>query len=465
MWSLDTYFGRVHSRISQRGPQMVDARIWRTERTNPFAKAAPPHNSKIRTSIIGSLSFVQAATYTQPQHSTFGSLNHTARNRAVLSSPPPTLPETSTNCFMKLLGRHSRTLRRWLLLLVVPPLLRQGVVGQQEPTCDSAKADAVHWLNLRGQCTNVSPLCECGHTDDGIFYGACADQNVQCSSMDSSVCGSQSSAVAYGHASATYAVVYVWQYTTSARTEKLSWVRSFDGTCTFAIEQISGATTYCACQWTNCNGAAAEINFLYVDCSNYESGAIADECLDGLGVSTGSVLEGLAVTFGGQCAAADGTDLVPVPAPIPSGGGGGNTPSGPGPTPASTPSSSGSVPTSTTSSRTVKATKKNVGAIVGAVVGVLLAVLATSGLYARHHQQNQPVDSTAAGTEEEGKDPPVGSDGHGEPTTSPSDSFDEAPAASEPEADIIVGPVSDPAHTREYIDESGARVVEEVYYL
>ena len=229
---------------------------------------------------------------------------------------------------MKLLGRHSRTLRRWLLLLVVPPLLRQGVVGQQNPSCDSAQADAAGWLNLRGQCTNVSPLCECGDTDDGIFYGACADQNVQCSSMDSSVCGSQSSAVAYGHASATYAVVYVWQYTTSARTEKLSGVRSFDGTCTFAIEQISGATTYCACQWTNCNGAAAEINFLYVDCSNYESGAIADECLVGFGVSTGSVLDGLAVTFGGKCTVGGGSSggngAVPVPtltpAPVPVGG-------------------------------------------------------------------------------------------------------------------------------------------------
>ena len=93
--------------------------------------------------------------------------------------------------------------------------------------------------------------------------------------MDPSVCGKQTSAVAYGLKNPTLALVnsdvYVWQYT-SGRTEQLVWESYTDNTCTFRIEQSSRAPTACTCQWTNCGAALTDVFLLYVDCSSYENG-------------------------------------------------------------------------------------------------------------------------------------------------------------------------------------------------
>lgn len=207
-----------------------------------------------------------------------------------------------------------------------------GVLGQQvydDTYCNTFNDIPLLMLDRLDACDSVvSPQCQCGtQEEDYDTYASCWDENVQCSALNPSVCGRQSAmTLVLGQKN-----VYVWEYT-SGRSEKLTW--TYDGksnSCSFEIEASSGSKTFCTCELTDCNRAGPK-NYVRIDCSNYQSGAVSDDCYDGLGIATGSVLEGLAVTAGGRCVGGS----VPIPAPGPSG----SAPTGSVPAPAPT----GSVP-------------------------------------------------------------------------------------------------------------------------
>lgn len=253
------------------------------------------------------------------------------------------------------------------------------VVSGQYAGCDTEHQYKVaeQLLDAMDVCDNVvSPQCYCGNsTDSDSYYAFCYDSNEQCSSVNPSVCGRQKTRRRTRTAdTGDYTNEYVWQYArTRGRNETLTWKYfSRSNTCSFTIKPLSSFTTTCRCEATDCNRGGPS-TFLRIDCTNYQWGAYADECIDGLGISTGSVLEGLAVTFGGRCV-------------------GGSPVSAPTPTP-HTPTRS---PTRLTRSPTRSPTKpsQSSGVITfavtaGTIGGLIVVFLAVAFLVARHLQRHR----------------------------------------------------------------------------
>ena len=315
---------------------------------------------------------------------------------------------------------------------------------------------------------------------------------------------------------------YQWTYDGRTRSETLRYREDHDGTCSLDILQNADGPAAvvhrCSCHLTICRDGFVHPT---IDCSSYESGAVYDGCEEDGASPPGSLLEGLVLGWARfPCHSQVDRSLQYYDnAPTP-------TYNYYAPTPtynysAPTPTYNYYAPTPTyTSSRSTS--KSNGGAIAGSVTGVLLAGL-VAGLYVWHRHRKQVAEASAADANGEGDSPEahqscwtpenlescasvfkhvlelfeaiskwccptdesrsgvaahegaasatggtddkavIGSEEDDEPTTNPSDSVDWAPSSS-PEVFVVNGAMVQPSHTQEYVDESGVRVVEEVYY-
>jgi hypothetical protein len=206
------------------------------------------------------------------------------------------------------------------LLLVALSVGQIGIVASQ--SCSAATEGASFYLDPKSAC-EAEPQCYCDYSPAGFYYSSCIDTRRHCSALDPDVCGTQLAIYMYIYYPyfTDYGVTYEWTYDGTTRGETLRYqFNSADETCAVVIIDEQKLETECSCRLITCNGES-DPSFLYaqIDCSNYESGAIADECLPNMGVETGSVLEGLAVAWTGLCVSGGAVES-PVTAPPPTDG-------------------------------------------------------------------------------------------------------------------------------------------------
>lgn len=160
--------------------------------------------------------------------------------------------------------------------------------------CDNKIQDVTTWFDPHGKCGS-EPSCACGYDARGRLYAECNDQQRQCSNVDRRVCGYQSAKGTYWD-DGTAEYLYVWDYDSGkARSQTLRYYRWNDDTCTFTIADRRGAEVACVkCESTTCSDGR---NSFYIDCSNYEVGAVAAGCSKALD-RPGSVLHGFGITDG-----------------------------------------------------------------------------------------------------------------------------------------------------------------------
>jgi hypothetical protein len=173
------------------------------------------------------------------------------------------------------------------------------------PSCDNLTAEAATFLNTTGGCGGSSPpSCNCQTSESGIYFGVCPDTQQICSTLDSSVCGTQGSAFHYldGGEIGNEAKYYLFTYDNGV----VVYFQKLLDTCEASITDAAGTETPCECNYKLCSDGISSRP--YITCFDYESGAFADACMgDGWGVQ-GGVMLAFSIKSG-LCARADGPTI------------------------------------------------------------------------------------------------------------------------------------------------------------
>jgi hypothetical protein len=219
---------------------------------------------------------------------------------------------SNMNCWINI-RRRTSSFGRLLLLALLSSLLFVTTGGQQDNTCDGLKAEAIKLLT--GGCGADSANCSCETNEDGTFYASCQDLQRMCSTLDSSVCGTQSSIFHYDDFGDSFNYYY-FTYDSGVKTLLKTYTYVGVGICDASITDAAGTKTPCECSTAQvCSDFSLEP---YVTCTDYQSGAIANGCMDDWGVQ-GGVLLALSIKSG-LCVAAPAADTpvtaAPVPAPV-----------------------------------------------------------------------------------------------------------------------------------------------------
>ena len=200
--------------------------------------------------------------------------------------------------------------------------------AKEFPTCEQAIAETLqHQTASEQSCGAAHPNCTCseGEGGTGTLEVYCPDVERRCMG---SVCGTQDPRGYYDRDAQNHTLAsfnYMWAYDGSVREEMLVYALFPNSTCLFGIAEnlySENLTMMCTCQWVpSCGSKNNTHGFISVDCSNYESGAVADQCNEtNFGIKPGSVLDGLAVAWNDGCEKTANANTKP---PIPLGSAGG----------------------------------------------------------------------------------------------------------------------------------------------
>ena len=181
--------------------------------------------------------------------------------------------------------------------------------AKEFPTCEQAIAETLqHQTASEQSCGAAHPNCTCseGEGGTGTLEVYCPDVERRCMG---SVCGTQDPRGYYDRDAQNHTLAsfnYMWAYDGSVREEMLVYALFPNSTCLFGIAEnlySENLTMMCTCQWVpSCGSKNNTHGFISVDCSNYESGAVADQCNEtNFGIKPGSVLDGLAVAWNDGC--------------------------------------------------------------------------------------------------------------------------------------------------------------------
>jgi hypothetical protein len=220
-------------------------------------------------------------------------------------------------------SRTHAACRRGLLALLSSLLFARTAGLGGFLTCESLTAEAVKMLK-NSRCGSAAPSCSCQTAESGVYYARCEDAQRMCSSLNSSMCGTQT-ALFHDDDVGDGSKLYYFTYDSGVQVYYKSYlVDSASHACAASITDADGTEWHCSCKAERCGEYLSYIlEYLpLVDCNDYQAGAVANACLEeqGYGVNEGSGVMLAYSIYSGFCVAAPAApepEPAPVPVPVP----------------------------------------------------------------------------------------------------------------------------------------------------